>query len=89
MPDKTAVATDLRCDYDPRIGQRTKLRVVPAMSGQWQPGENLSSPPSDSSDHWLVRWARAGDQDAATQLYIRYARRLTALVKRRCSMHWR
>lgn len=37
------------------------------------------------TDHRLVGQCRDGDQNAATQLYTRYARRLTALVRRRCS----
>ena len=39
-------------------------------------------PPSDRS---LVRRLRAGSDDAATQLYLRYARRLLQLAKARCS----
>jgi RNA polymerase sigma-70 factor, ECF subfamily len=37
------------------------------------------------SDHCLLLRARDGDQDAATQLYLRYARRLNTLVVRQCS----
>jgi RNA polymerase sigma-70 factor (ECF subfamily) len=37
------------------------------------------------SDHSLLRRFRRGSQDAATQLYLRYAQRLRALVKARCS----
>jgi RNA polymerase sigma-70 factor (ECF subfamily) len=37
------------------------------------------------SDHSLLRRFRGGSQDAATQLYVRYAHRLRALVKARCS----
>ena len=37
------------------------------------------------SDHSLLRRFRGGSQDAATQLYVRYANRLRALVKARCS----
>ena len=39
----------------------------------------------DPSDHSLLRRFRGGSQDAATQLYVRYAQRLRALVKSRCS----
>jgi RNA polymerase sigma-70 factor (ECF subfamily) len=39
-------------------------------------------PPSDRS---LLRRLSQGNQDAATQIYFRYARRLRALVKARCS----
>ncbi len=38
-----------------------------------------------SSDHELVARCRAADQDAAAQLYLRYARRLKSLVRRQCS----
>src|SRR4051794_22133501 len=37
-------------------------------------------PPNGSSDHSLVLQCRAGNQDAATHLYLRYAKRLLALV---------
>jgi RNA polymerase sigma-70 factor (ECF subfamily) len=40
---------------------------------------------SAPSDHSLLRRFRGGSQDAATQLYVRYAHRLRALVKARCS----
>ena len=37
------------------------------------------------SDHSLLKACHQGSQDAATQLYRRYARRLGALVRARCS----
>jgi RNA polymerase sigma-70 factor (ECF subfamily) len=39
----------------------------------------------EASDHSLVARYRRGQEDAATQLYLRYARRLRALVRARCS----
>jgi len=40
-------------------------------------------PPTDSiSDHSLLRRFRTGNQDAATTLYLRYAKRLEALARR-------
>jgi RNA polymerase sigma-70 factor (ECF subfamily) len=42
-------------------------------------------PSSEASDHSLLARYRRGQQDAATQLYLRYARRLRALVRARCS----
>jgi RNA polymerase sigma-70 factor (ECF subfamily) len=44
-------------------------------------------PPLDgaNSDHHLLLRARDGDQDAATELYFRYAKRLNILVERQCS----
>lgn len=37
------------------------------------------------SDHSLLRRFKRGNQDAATQLYLRYAHRLRALVQAHCS----
>src|SRR5262245_14011453 len=39
----------------------------------------------EPSDHALLRCWRGGSQDAATQLYRRYAHRLRSLAKARCS----
>lgn len=41
--------------------------------------------PSADSDHSLLQRLRAGQQDAATQLYVRYARRLRGLARNQCS----
>lgn len=38
-------------------------------------------PPGDASDRSLVRRLQTGNEDAATQLYLRYARRLHALAR--------
>ena len=46
------------------------------------PGTRSSDPPSDRSLLWGVR---AGDDEAATQLYRRYAGRLRALIQANCS----
>lgn len=46
------------------------------------PGEQESGERSDRS---LLVLLRKGEQDAATQLYLRYAQRLRALVRSRCS----
>jgi RNA polymerase sigma-70 factor (ECF subfamily) len=40
---------------------------------------------NEPSDHSLLRRFRRGQQDAATQLYLRYAHRLHALVQANCS----
>jgi RNA polymerase sigma-70 factor, ECF subfamily len=43
-------------------------------------------PPADGpSDQYLINQCRGGNQDAATQLYLRYQRRLTKLVRKQCS----
>jgi RNA polymerase sigma-70 factor (ECF subfamily) len=47
--------------------------------------EALGPPPSaEPSDHSLLRRYREGSEDAATQLYLRYARRLAALARVEC-----
>ena len=40
---------------------------------------------AESSDHSLLNRVRAGSQDAATQIYLRYAQRLHALTQAQCS----
>jgi RNA polymerase sigma-70 factor (ECF subfamily) len=40
-----------------------------------------------ASDHSLLRRLRAGSEDAATELYVRYARRLRALARANTSAH--
>lgn len=45
----------------------------------------MPAPFSDLSDRSLLIRLRGGEQDAATQLYFRYAPRLRALVRARCS----
>jgi RNA polymerase sigma-70 factor, ECF subfamily len=42
-------------------------------------------PELEASDASLLSVFRKGNQDAATQLYLRYAKRLRALVKEQCS----
>jgi RNA polymerase sigma-70 factor (ECF subfamily) len=42
-------------------------------------------PEPEASDASLLSVFRKGNQDAATQLYLRYAKRLRALVKEQCS----
>jgi len=44
--------------------------------------EDATRPPSDRT---LLRKLRGGCEDAATQLYLRYAQRLLSLVRARCS----
>ena len=40
---------------------------------------------AESSDHSLLNRVRAGSQDAATQIYLRYVQRLHALTQAQCS----
>ncbi len=49
---------------------------IPASTGR---------PGSDCSDHSLLRRFRRGSQDAATELYLRYAKRLYGLARGRVS----
>jgi RNA polymerase sigma-70 factor (ECF subfamily) len=50
------------------------------------PGEIAAAPAgSNPSDRSLLARLRRGQQDAATELYLRYAQRLRALVRARCS----
>jgi RNA polymerase sigma factor (sigma-70 family) len=48
-------------------------------------GADDRPPPSLATDSSLLRRIRRGSQDAATELYLRYAHRLRALVRARCS----
>jgi RNA polymerase sigma-70 factor, ECF subfamily len=55
------------------------------MPGGRVPLEVPRPPAGEPSDHLLLWRAREGDQDAATQLYFRYATRLNRLVETQCS----
>jgi RNA polymerase sigma-70 factor (ECF subfamily) len=46
-------------------------------------GEGLRE---DATDRSLLKWVQHGSEDAATQLYGRYAHRLRALVRENCSV---
>jgi RNA polymerase sigma-70 factor (ECF subfamily) len=49
------------------------------------PPESQTGPGGGPTDHSLLRRFRRGSQDAATQLYLRYAQRLLALVEAQSS----
>jgi RNA polymerase sigma-70 factor, ECF subfamily len=55
------------------------------MPGRRAPLEVSRLPAGEPSDHTLLWRSREGDQDAATQLYLRYATRLNRLVEKQCS----
>jgi RNA polymerase sigma-70 factor, ECF subfamily len=55
------------------------------MPGQHATDEIRGSSASEPCDHSFIGRFRAGDQDAATQLYLRYAQRLNSLVETQCS----
>ncbi len=46
---------------------------------------DVRSNPQDATDRSLVRRLRTGSEDAATQLYLRYAQRLHALSRSKCA----
>jgi RNA polymerase sigma-70 factor (ECF subfamily) len=56
---------------------------TPNEAGRGQCPEDGNAP--EPSDHSLLRRLRAGQEDAATRLYLRYAKRLQALVRARSS----
>jgi RNA polymerase sigma-70 factor (ECF subfamily) len=55
------------------------------------PLDPLAGPGTELSDGSLLRRFRDGDQDAATQIYLRYAQRLWALARANCAndLAWR
>jgi RNA polymerase sigma-70 factor (ECF subfamily) len=55
------------------------------MPTQQTPEKARSSSANAPSDHDLLVRSRDGDQDAARELYLRYAERLNRLVERQCS----
>ena len=66
--------------------QRTPPRNETLATSDRRPADAIShTSVVDPTDAFLIKMSRTGDQSSATQLYRRYARRLTALVKRRCS----
>ncbi len=49
------------------------------------PVQPLADPPRQVSDHTLLKEFQGGNQAAAEEIYLRYARRLFALAKAKCS----
>src|SRR5437588_12669938 len=50
------------------------------------PSDPVAAPTGNApSDHSLLARLRGGQKDAAMELYLRYAQRLRALVRARCS----
>jgi RNA polymerase sigma-70 factor, ECF subfamily len=58
---------------------RIALPSHDSQDGSQKPDENLIS------DRSLLRRVRGGDNDAATEIYLRYARRLEFLAQKQCS----
>lgn len=85
----------MRDDYDgsapsmrqvnARIPARPRRTVISPKSNLQVPARITRSPTVEPGDRFLVCRARSGDQDAATQLYLRYHNRLTSLVRKNCS----
>jgi RNA polymerase sigma-70 factor, ECF subfamily len=75
VPQHTTEQCDLSVSRDDAL-TRSGGRPPQALPGAATTGQ---------TDHVLVGQCRGGDQNAATQLYARYAKRLMALVRRRCS----
>jgi RNA polymerase sigma-70 factor, ECF subfamily len=71
--------------FDAMIPGKAPRKEYPAPSARQAPEEIPQSPAGEPSDHDLLLRSREGDQDAATQLYRRYAKRLINLVERQCS----
>ena len=55
------------------------------MPARRMPQELPQSAMGEPTDHSLLWRFREGDQDAATRLYVRYAKRLNSLVEKQCS----
>ena len=63
----------------PPTGEITLMRT------QQTPEKACPPTMSTPSDHDLLVRSRDGDEDAASELYLRYAKRLNRLVERQCS----
>ena len=51
-----------------------------------EPGRNEgASPAGEASDRALIQQFQQGSQEAATELYLRYANRVRALAQAKCS----
>ncbi len=86
MRDDCYVSELSRCKSDSPIPPRPERTVCSPIQHRQLPGESRQLPADEPNDHFLIAQTRAGDQAAATQLYLRYAKRLTSLVERRCSV---
>ena len=48
-------------------------------------GQDDGSASHEPTDHWLLERIHEGDQEAAAEMYLRYAHRLRGLAQARCS----
>src|SRR5690348_7777482 len=67
--------------------RRMLVQLSPGLSGRMStPDESAGGPPlADRTDRSLLLRLRRGEDDAATALYVRYARRLLALTRSKTS----
>jgi RNA polymerase sigma-70 factor (ECF subfamily) len=63
----------------------SSLLVGVSMAGAEERSPDDRTGPDEPSDHSLLERFRHGSQDAATQIYLRYAHRLRALAEAQCS----
>ena len=68
----------------PNVRRLRRNESIPISNGRHR-GKTDRSPVAEPSDRSLVEQTRVGDQDAAAHLYHRYCKRLTRLVRKRCS----
>jgi RNA polymerase sigma-70 factor, ECF subfamily len=85
MRDDVCVAGSSISQISAPLPMRRWRTVIRPMSDRQVPENTSQAPTTATSDGSLVARSRSGDQDAATQLYLRYGERLTSLVKNRCS----
>lgn len=82
------LGADARSDGGYHGGVRLYLLPTHAMPDSASSSANSpDAPESTSSDRSLLRRFQAGQQDAATELYMRYARRLQALARKQTGQH--
>ena len=84
MRDDFPLSASLMPQIEAPIPARPLTKVA-SSSDRQRPGEIPRQAPAEPGDHFLIARSRAGDEGAAKQLYLRYAKRLRSLVKRQCS----
>src|SRR6476469_11243463 len=86
LPHEPVLATRPTCRRG-RPGRMLVQLSPPGLSGPMlTPDESAGGPPlADRTDRSLLLRLRRGEDDAATALYVRYARRLLALTRSKTS----
>jgi hypothetical protein len=85
MQDELPASAISMGNIDAPIQGSTVRPAFSSTSLERLPREVVQTLVAGPNDHFLVARCCAGDQDAATCLYLRYAGRVTNLVKRQCS----